>query len=206
MSKWTRIPTIRLGCSSWCTTSSSQLMTSVVSSIRSTGFRGRGESMRPTTPIIDPRTFQDLVDEAKRRIPQYCPEWTDHNVADPGITLIELFAWMVDLLLYRLNKVPDRDYLKFLELIGAHPHPAVPASAELTFWLTAPQRETKLIPRGTEVATRQTETRPAVTFTTDSLLRIRVPQLRYWVLARSRPSGGTTGDAYEDVSNRLTWE
>ncbi|HLG50034.1 MAG TPA: putative baseplate assembly protein [Chloroflexota bacterium] len=162
--------------------------------------------MRPTTPIIDPRTFQDLVDEAKRRIPQYCPEWTDHNVADPGITLIELFAWMVDLLLYRLNQVPERDYLKFLELIGARPEPAVPASAELTFWLTAPPDETKVIRRGTEIATRQTETRPEITFTTDTDLRIRAPVLRYCILARQR--GGTGGDSYqyEDVSARLGWE
>lgn len=161
--------------------------------------------MPPTTPIIDPRHFQDLVDEAKRRIPQYCPEWTDHNVSDPGITLIELFAWMVDIVLYRLNRVPDRDYLKFLELIGARPHPAVPASAELTFWLTAPPTETKLIPRGTEVATRQTETRAAVGFTTDADLRIRVPRLRYCLIARS-PEGRPDGLADVDVSERLGWE
>ena len=47
-----------------------------------------------------------------------CPAWTDHNVSDPGVTLIETFAYMTDLLLYRLNRVPDRLYLKFLELIG----------------------------------------------------------------------------------------
>ena len=49
-------------------------------------------------PILDDRQFQDLVDEAKKRIPQFCPEWTDHNVSDPGVTLIELFAWMTDLI------------------------------------------------------------------------------------------------------------
>ena len=183
--------------------------------------------MPPTTPIVDPRSFQDLVDEAKRRIPQYCPEWTDHNVSDPGVTLIELFAWMTDILLYRLNRVPERDYLKFLELIGARPHPAVPASAELTFWLTAPQAETKVIPRGTEVATRQTETREAINFTTDADLKILVPSLRYCVLARRHESGAGDGEAsdnrasdgrasdgkfakdgyvYEDVSSRLAWE
>src|SRR6202049_2686177 len=97
------------------------------------------------TPQLDDRRPQDIVDEAKTRIPRYCPEWTDHNVSDPGVTLIELFAWMTDIVLYRLNKVPDRDYLTFLELIGARPHPEVPASAELTFWLAAPQPETKLI-------------------------------------------------------------
>lgn len=162
--------------------------------------------MPPTTPIVDPRHFQDLVDEAKRRIPQYCPEWTDHNVSDPGVTLIELFAWMTDILLYRLNKVPERDYLKFLELIGARPHAAVPASAELLFWLTAPQTETKAIFRGTEVATRQTETRPSVNFTTDADLRILVPSLRYCILARRQEGGGADNYAYEDVSPQLAWE
>ncbi len=162
--------------------------------------------MPPTTPIIDPRDFQDLVDEAKRRIPQYCPEWTDHNVADPGVTLIELFAWMTDILLYRLNSVPERDFLKFLELIGARPSPAVPASTELTFWLTAPQNEMKIIHRGVEVGTRQTETRSSINFTTDADLRLRVPAIRYCVLARRK--GGTSGDGYtyEDATPRLQWE
>jgi predicted phage baseplate assembly protein len=162
--------------------------------------------MPPTTPILDPRNFQDLVDEAKRRIPQYCPEWTDHNVSDPGVTLIELFAWMVDIILYRLNRVPDRDYLKFLELIGARPHPAVPASAEVTFWLTTPTPETRVIPRGTEVATRQTETRPSVRFTIDTDLRLRVPQLQYWVLARRQEGRGAPEYLYEDATPRLAWE
>ena len=59
---------------------------------------------------LDDRRFQDIVDQAKRLIPQYCPEWTDHNVSDPGVALIELFAWMTDLLLYRVNQVPDKMY------------------------------------------------------------------------------------------------
>src|SRR5467141_2250992 len=107
------------------------------------------------TPRLDDRRFQDIVDEAKSRIPRYCPEWTDHNVADPGVMLIELFAWMTDLLLYRVNQVPDRDFLQFLTLIGARPRPAVPARTELTFWLTAPTTGARIIPRGIEIATRQ---------------------------------------------------
>jgi len=161
--------------------------------------------MPATTPIIDPRHFQDLVDEAKRRIPQYCPEWTDHNVSDPGVTLIELFSWMIDIVLYRLNRVPDRDYLKFLELVGARPHPAVPAGAELTFWLSAPQSQLIIIPRGIEVATRQTETRPAISFTTDTEMRLRVPKLRYCLLAQHHP-GPPESDVFSDVSERLAWE
>ena len=52
-------------------------------------------------PNLDDRHFQDLVDDAKRLVQQRCPEWTDHNVSDPGVTLIEAFAQMVDQLLER---------------------------------------------------------------------------------------------------------
>ena len=43
---------------------------------------------------LDDKTFDDIRDEAIRLIPRYCPEWTNHNASDPGITLIELFSWM----------------------------------------------------------------------------------------------------------------
>src|SRR5206468_177997 len=58
-------------------------------------------------PDLDDRRFQDLVDDAKRMVMRQCPEWTDHNVSDPGITLIETFAYMTDQMLFRLNLVPD---------------------------------------------------------------------------------------------------
>ena len=78
-------------------------------------------------PNLDDRRFQELVDEAKRMVMQRCPEWTDHNVSDPGVTLIETFAYMTDLLLYRLNRVPERRYVKFLELIGLRLFPPTAA-------------------------------------------------------------------------------
>ena len=74
--------------------------------------------MTIAAPNLDDRRFQDLVDDAKRLVMERCPTWTDHNVSDPGVTLIETFAFMTDQLLYRLNRVPDRLYIKFLELIG----------------------------------------------------------------------------------------
>src|SRR5882724_9267931 len=89
-------------------------------------------------PNLDDRRFQDLVDDAKRMVMRRCPEWTDHNVSDPGVTLIETFAFMTDQLLYRLNRVPDRMYVKFLELIGVRLLPPHPAAAPVTFWLSAP--------------------------------------------------------------------
>lgn len=123
-------------------------------------------------PNLDDRRFQDLVDEAKRMVQQRCPGWTDHNVSDPGVTLIEAFAWMTDQLLYRLNRVPDRHYVKFLELIGVRLFPPTAARAPVTFWLSAPQPESVVIPAGTEVATVRTGTQPAIVFSTASDLTL----------------------------------
>src|SRR5215472_14137745 len=90
-------------------------------------------------PKLDDRDFQELVDDAKRLVQQRCPEWTDHNVSDPGVTLIEACAQMVDQLIYRLNRVPDRHYIKFLELLGVQLFPPTAANGTTTFWLAAPQ-------------------------------------------------------------------
>jgi predicted phage baseplate assembly protein len=115
-------------------------------------------------PNLDDRRFQELVDEAKRLVQQRCPEWTDHNVSDPGVTLIETFATMVDQLLYRLNRVPDRLYVKFLDLLGVRMFPPTAARTDVTFWLSAPQPDKVKIPEGTEVATVRTETDEAISF------------------------------------------
>jgi predicted phage baseplate assembly protein len=117
-------------------------------------------------PNLDDRTFQQLVDDAKRLVQQRCPEWTDHNVSDPGVTLIETFAWMTDQLLYRLNRVPDRHYVKFLEMIGVRLFPPTAASAPVTFWLSAPASESLTVPAGTEVATARSSTDEPVGFET----------------------------------------
>ncbi|MEO1061303.1 MAG: putative baseplate assembly protein [Actinomycetota bacterium] len=117
-------------------------------------------------PNLDDRRFQELVDEAKRMVQRRCPAWTDHNVSDPGVTLIEAFAYMVDQLIYRLNRVPDQQYLRYLELMGVDRLPPSAATVPVTFWLSAPLDETVLIERGTEVATRRHRARPPVVFAT----------------------------------------
>jgi predicted phage baseplate assembly protein len=130
-----------------------------------------------TTPKLDDRRFQDIVDEAKKRIPHYCKEWTDHNVSDPGITLVELFAWMTEIILYRMNQVPDLHYIKFMEMLGISLKGPEPAKVPVTFWLSAPQPNPVMIPAGTEVASTQTETEPSIIFTTDSDFRVDPPRL-----------------------------
>jgi predicted phage baseplate assembly protein len=117
-------------------------------------------------PNLDDRRFQDLVDDAKRLVMRRCPEWTDHNVSDPGVTLIETFAFMTDQLLYRLNQVPDRLYVTFLDLIGLRLFPPVPATVPVTFWLSAPAVSPLTIGAGTSAATVRTESADSVVFAT----------------------------------------
>ena len=102
---------------------------------------------------LDDRKFQDLVDEAKRMIPQLCPEWTNHNLSDPGVALIELFAWMTEMAVFRLNQVPDNFYTHMLNLMGFEQFSASAAQADLTFWLSGQQQSQVNISSGTQVTT-----------------------------------------------------
>ncbi|MGY4644141.1 putative baseplate assembly protein [Cellulomonas sp. URHB0016] len=143
------------------------------------------------SPNLDDRRFQDLVDDAKRMVQRRCPEWTDHNVSDPGVTLIETVAFMADELFYRLNRVPDRLYVAFLELLGVTLHPAGAANVDLVMWLSAPQDEVVVVPEGTEAATNRTERDEAVVFTTTRPLEIPPRTLRH--VATQRPGGDQVG-------------
>lgn len=93
-------------------------------------------------------------------------------MSDPGVTLIETFAYMVDQLLYRLNRVPDKNYAAFLDLLGVSLFPPTVARAEVDFWLSAPQPETVHLSAGTEVATARGEAEEPVVFTTSEDLPI----------------------------------
>ncbi|MEG4805811.1 putative baseplate assembly protein [Microcoleus sp. ARI1-B5] len=145
---------------------------------------------------LDDRSFEDLVEECILRIPRYCPEWTNHNPGDPGITLIELFSWLTDQMLMRFNQVPRRNYVAFLELLGIRLNPPEAACCELTFYLTQAQPEPIRIPYATEVATVRTETQEAIIFSTDEELTIGTPRIRHFLTA------STAEDRPEDLQDR----
>jgi hypothetical protein len=83
-------------------------------------------------PALDTRSYQDLVDEALARVPIHNPEWTNFNRSDPGVTLIELFAFLTESLLYRANQIPERNRLAFLSLLGVPLQPAASARGMIT--------------------------------------------------------------------------
>ena len=122
--------------------------------------------MRLPEVTLDDRTFQDLVNEARIRIAQTCPEWTEHNVSDPGITLIELFAWMTEMVIYRLNRIPDKLHVSLMELLGITLEPPTAARAEVRFRLAAPATEPVNVAACTELGTLRTPSDESTVFQT----------------------------------------
>ena len=132
--------------------------------------------MRLPEIVLDDRRFQELVNEARLRVAQRCPEWTDHNVSDPGITLIELFAYMTETLIYRVNRIPDKLHVALLELMGVALQPPTAATTDVLFRLAGPPEEGPVeIPAGTtEVAAQRAGSDDPVVFHTTESFTIPV--------------------------------
>lgn len=147
-------------------------------------------------PNLDDRTWQDLVDEMKALIPKYAPQWTDHNPSDLGITLIELFAWLVEGLTYRLNRVPEKNYVAFLNLLGITRDPATPAYTYLAF-NAGPSKV--LVPAGTQAQTPASEGESPVIFETDGDVTVLPINLKHALLIGPWAPAATTSQ-YDTVS------
>ncbi len=127
---------------------------------------------------LDNITFDDLVKEALARIPVYALNWTNVNKADPGITLIELLAHIIEMQIYSLNRINTESYLKFLKILGIpRPYPASPAEIDITFhlvWLdpSDPTVIGLIVPAGTMVAGIDKGTGKEICYQTVSELEI----------------------------------
>lgn len=130
-----------------------------------------------TIPNLDDKTFNELFEEARALIPRYAPEWTDHNLSDPGITFIDLFAWLAEMQIYYLNRVTDKNFLKFLKLLGEMTRPAKSARADLTFMLQNNNSSTT-IPKGTQIAATDPQTAERIIFETDENILVHSSTLR----------------------------
>lgn len=121
---------------------------------------------------LDNKTYSDLLKEAISRIPVYAPEWTDHNVHDPGITFLELFAWLTEMQIYRLNRISDKSYRKFLKLMGIPKlKPASAAKVDVTFSLQPGVTQAE-VPTGTIVAAVDPITGEDILFQTEQKINV----------------------------------
>ena len=126
-------------------------------------------------PQIDDRRYDDIVAEFRARIPRYTPEWTpvwnDFNDSDVGITIAQLVAWMTEMLIYRMGKVPELNYLKFLQLLGIELNPAEPAATEITFPIKETHPDASItIPQRTQVTAESTDGAAPIVFETERAL------------------------------------
>ena len=124
-------------------------------------------------PVLDDKTFEELFEEARALIPRYAPLWTDHNFSDPGITLIDLFAWLSEMQIYSLDQVPDRHILKFLKLLQLAPIAAKSASVAVTFSLREGQPGPAKVLAGTQLAAFDKLTGKEISFEVDGAYRLR---------------------------------
>ncbi|HHO49732.1 MAG TPA: hypothetical protein ENK18_02405 [Deltaproteobacteria bacterium] len=136
-------------------------------------------------PNLDDRRYADIVREARALIPQYCPDWTNLSDADPGMTLVQLFAWMTEMTIYRLNRVPDKTYVHFLNFIGEERREARPAAVPVTFTLRGDGHEVVELPAFTRVSTKQSGGSDAIHFLTTDRLTVHGVKLERIVSVRA---------------------
>jgi predicted phage baseplate assembly protein len=148
--------------------------------------------------LLDDVRFQELVSEARTRIIRHSPDWTDHNVSDPGITLIELFAWLSEILIYRINRIPERLHVGLLELVGVRPGPPKCATVDVRFMLERPGTGAR-VPAGTEVASPRAAGSDAIVFQTAEELAIPTGRLAAYAVQRGGQvtTGPMAGDTAE---------
>jgi predicted phage baseplate assembly protein len=146
-------------------------------------------------PALDDRGFDDLVADLVRRIPAHTPEWTDPREGDPGRTLIDLFAWLGDTILYRANLIPERQRLAFLRLLGQQMRPAMPARGLLQISIAEPAATAPVgIPYRTQIA-------KPVPFELETELSVQPVEGRAFI--KRRPDSRETGamsDLIADLS------
>lgn len=149
-------------------------------------------------PIIDNRRYDDIISEIRTRIARYTPEWkpvwTDVNDNDPGITLAQVFAWLSEMLIYRMNKVPELNYIKFLQLLGIELNTAEPAITEITFPVIETHNEPfVIVPKGTQLTAEAAEGEAPIVFEIEGALIALTPRLKAIQVF--------DGYAFTDVSN-----
>lgn len=142
-----------------------------------------------TLPSLGNPSYQQLRDAALARVPVHNPQWTNFTPSDPGVTLVELFAFMTENLLYRANLIPERNQRKFLSLLGVPLQPGSSARGMVAFTNYRIPLQTLILAAGLEV------TAGAVPFRTEQGLDVLPVEARVY-FKRAHPASDTTVTSY----------
>jgi len=124
-------------------------------------------------PDLDTKNFDDFFEEARAALPALAPEWTDYNLSDPGITLLELFSWLSDINTYRLDRIDQKHILKYLKLLDAMPESVKPAKT----WITFQSDSLGSISQGTELLAKDIERNVSLPFITQHEVSLQTVKL-----------------------------
>jgi hypothetical protein len=128
-------------------------------------------------PVLDKRNSEEIVRQAVALASRYVPEWNARE-GDPGMALIRLFSRLMEIVIARLNRVPEKNFLAFLDTAGITPHPPTPARAPVKFFPVAGPNEA-FVPLGTQLATTPVAGEQPVTFETETGLTVSLSGLTY---------------------------
>lgn len=141
-------------------------------------------------PQLDNRSFDELLREGRRVLPRRAPRWTDHNDHDPGITLIELLSWLVELDMYRLDRTTDAARRAMLRLLGIEPRSPQVAATVVELGVAAGTGAV-MVPAGTVIRPRGAASSTEFETIEDRL----VPDARLVAL-----TGGPDADGEDDLT------
>jgi hypothetical protein len=99
---------------------------------------------------LDTIDFEKLVELGRSMIPTVAPGWTDHNVHDPGIMLMELIAWVADAQVYSLARTRRDERGGYARILGLEAHGPDPAQGLI--WPRLEEGATLPWPPGTIIA------------------------------------------------------
>ncbi len=150
-------------------------------------------------PKLDDKSFDVLVEESTKLIPRQSPEWTDHNRHDPGITLVEMFAWLAEMQQFYLNTIGPDSYRKFLRLLGTKPQSVRPARTEVLF---SPDPGPQLfVPRGAKLTNDVPATADQLIFETERDLLVLPITLKKVLTSNQRGlKDNTDANAWDGLS------
>lgn len=134
--------------------------------------------MKIATPKIDRRSFTDLLKQSQALAPFYTPQWIPGQQGELGQALLNIYLHMQEQILSRLNRVPDKNFVAFLDMMGMKLLPAQSAQAAVTFTLAKGTTEHVLVPKGTLLSGQAADGSGEVIFQTQKDLSVTPANLQ----------------------------